>query len=92
MKEKKPYEPPKIIDIKVDYEQAVGQTIGPGACHSGPAASARCQTGGTATGGMCHSGNMAAQRCQTGGSASGGRCDSGGNASSICSSGGNPNI
>lgn len=48
MKQKKPYEPPKIIDLQVDYTQAVGAS--------------RCVVGPTATG-VCNVGNQATTSC-----------------------------
>jgi hypothetical protein len=58
-KDKKPYEPPKIVDLKVDYTQAVGQS--------------RCLTG-TSASGQCNRGNSANQLCMMGHKASGPAC------------------
>jgi hypothetical protein len=54
VKNKKPYEPPKIIDLQVDYTQAVGQSQ----CATGQAAAARCTRGNSARN-MCTMGHKA---------------------------------
>lgn len=62
MKQKKPYEPPKIIDLQVDYAQAVGQSK----CLTGGQATGQCTGGSTATG-ACNTGPaFRAQACQNG--------------------------
>lgn len=61
MKRKKPYEPPKIIDLKVDYTQAVGASQ----CATGSSAVARCQVGRDADS-QCYFGQHAGVSCTHG--------------------------
>ena len=61
MEQKKPYEPPKIVDLQVDYTQAVGATR----CIAGPTATAQCTTGSQATS-VCSDGAQATASCGTG--------------------------
>jgi hypothetical protein len=75
MKQKKPYDPPKIIDLQVDYTQAVGVTK----CNTGPTATGVCSAGNQATSSCgvgsgfraadCGNGNRATNNCKTGSSA-----------------------
>jgi hypothetical protein len=76
MKQKKPYEPPKIIDLQVDYIQAVGATR----CAAGPTATGQCNTGTNATA-ACSNGGQATASCGTGSRfAPANNCQSGNNA------------
>ena len=87
---KKKYEPPKIIDMNVDHVQALGQTVTPGQCNTGPSAETMCQFGNMAYGGKCQSGSSAGARCQAGSDpgGAGGKCQSGGMAfGGMCKSG-----
>jgi hypothetical protein len=74
MTEKKTYEPPRIVDLQVDYTQAVGAS--------------RCVTGAQATT-TCTSGNVASTSCNTGNSAVPLNCNSG-NTAQNCNYGKNP--
>ncbi len=59
MKKKKPYKPPRIIDLQVDYTQAVGQSqcasgwAAAGQCNRGESANERCSVGHKATSSTC---------------------------------------
>jgi hypothetical protein len=81
MKEKRPYEPPKIIDLQVDYTQAVGATR----CMTGPTATGQCTTGNQATS-QCTGGRVATVSCSTGSSAMPQNCRTG-NTAVRCNSG-----
>jgi hypothetical protein len=72
MKQKKPYEPPKIIDLQVDYTQAVGATR----CIMGPTATGQCGTGNQATS-DCNTGAAATVACSQGPSATPQNCRTG---------------
>jgi len=61
MKEKKKYEPPKIIDLKVDYTQATGVSR----CWNGASQGWQCTPGGGA-GHWCRSGATAGFDCRVG--------------------------
>ncbi len=61
MKAKKTYEPPKIVDLTVDYTQAVGQSQ----CVPGNNAAARCQAGSNAAS-QCYFGQRAGGLCTHG--------------------------
>ena len=65
MKEKKPYEPPKIVDLQVDYTQAVGQSR----CVVGPTASGQCSAGNVATVACAQGPSATPQNCRSGATA-----------------------
>lgn len=60
-KDKRPYEPPKIYDLGVDFTQALGQT-----CPGGGGETGDCPGGGTA-GTDCGGGGSASGSCPGGG-------------------------
>jgi SynChlorMet cassette protein ScmA len=72
MKVKKPYEAPKIIDLQVDYTQAVGVSK----CLTGGQATGQCTTGGQATS-QCTTGTQATVACSQGPSATPQNCRTG---------------
>jgi len=61
MDKKKKYEPPRIIDLKVDYTQATGASR----CWNGAAQGWQCQPGSGA-GHQCKTGSRAGFRCMSG--------------------------
>jgi hypothetical protein len=64
MDKKKKYEPPQIIDLKVDYTQATGASR----CWNGAAQGWQCMSGSGA-GHQCMTGNRAGFKCSSGSSA-----------------------
>jgi len=72
MKDKKPYEAPKIIELQVDYTQAVGVST----CLAGGQATGQCGTGAQATN-QCATGSRATTACRQGPSATPQQCRSG---------------
>ncbi len=70
MKEKKTYEPPMVIDLQVDYTQAVGQSR----CNAGPTATGQCTTGPQANR-TCGTGTQFTPFCGNGQTANG--CNTG---------------
>ncbi len=72
MKTKKPYAPPKIVDLQVDYTQAVGQSK----CLTGGQATGQCTTGAQATS-QCSGGAQATVACAQGPSATPQNCRDG---------------
>jgi hypothetical protein len=72
MKERKPYEPPKIVDLQVDYTQALGLSR----CVLGSAASGQCGVG-TQASSTCSTGSgfTSPPSCVNGGTTSG--CNTG---------------
>ncbi len=81
MKQRKPYEPPKIIDLQVDYTQAVGAS----ACDQGGQATGLCRNGGQAND-RCNNGNGAEALCYNGSRFTGTNCQSG-NSATNCKTG-----
>jgi hypothetical protein len=84
MKNKKSYEPPMVVDLKVDYTQAVGQSQ----CLTGGQASGQCGTGAQATS-QCGTGGRATSACAQGPSARPQNCSTG-NTAHNCSYGKSP--
>ncbi len=84
MKEKKPYEPPTVIDLQVDYTQAVGASR----CVAGGQATGQCGTGAQATS-QCGTGSHATVACSQGPSARPANCRNGETASN-CNYGKSP--
>ena len=72
MKEKKRYEPPRIVDLQVDYTQAVGQSQ----CSAGGQAYGQCGTGAQASS-QCGAGPQATLACNQGQSATPQNCATG---------------
>ena len=74
MSKKRQYEAPKIVDLQVDYTQAVGQTrcltgsTATGSCEAGAAATTTCNTGPTFQAQACQTGTRAVN-CKTGSNA-----------------------
>lgn len=80
---KKSYEPPRLVELELDLEQAAGQT----ACTAGTSASGPCVRGrGPRARWQCHSGANAQRHCQRGNLA-GGKCQTGSTALGSCRSG-----
>ena len=80
---RKPYEPPKLLNLGGGVAYAQGVKCKPGGSPGGGV----CQTGATATSSKCRSGGSAGLQCKAGTGAAGGACKPGGAAAGGCKPG-----